>query len=75
MQRLLRFPELSGGIVLMHLSTQRSEPPWRELPTFVEELRRRGVEPTTVTGLLASSPTWSGWLQRAAEQHRQTFER
>ncbi|MCU0235307.1 MAG: polysaccharide deacetylase family protein, partial [Thermoanaerobaculales bacterium] len=45
MQRLLRFPELSGGIVLMHLSTQRSEPPWRELPTFVDELRRRGGAP------------------------------
>ncbi len=75
MQRLLRFPELSGGIVLMHLSTQRSEPPWRELPSFVEELRRRGVEPTTVTALLASSPSWSQWLRRAEEQHRQTFER
>ncbi len=32
MDRLLGFPHLEGGIVLMHLSTERSEPPWGELP-------------------------------------------
>jgi len=75
MERLLRFPELRGGIVLMHLSTARDEPPWEELPTFVEKLRKRGVEPTTVIQLLESSPTWRPWLRRAQVRHRETFER
>ena len=75
MERLLRFPELRGGIVLMHLSTTRDEPPWEELPTFVEALRKRGVEPTTVVELLESSPTWRPWLRRAQARHRETFGR
>jgi len=75
MERLLRFPELRGGIVLMHLSTTRDEPPWEELPTFVETLRKRGVEPTTVVELLESSATWRPWLRRAQARHRETFER
>lgn len=75
MERLLRFPELRGGIVLMHLATTRNEPPWEELPTFVESLRNRGVEPTTVVQLLESSPTWRPWLNRARARHRETFER
>ena len=75
MERLLRFPELRGGIVLMHLATTRNEPPWEELPTFVESLRKRGVEPTTVVQLLESSPTWRPWLNRARARHRETFER
>ena len=55
MERLLSFPELRGGIVLMHLATDRDEPPWEALPTFVESLRKRDVTPTTVIGLLESS--------------------
>ncbi len=75
MDRLLRFPELHGGIVLMHLATDRDEAPWEELPTFVETLRERGVAPTTVMQLLESSPTWRPWLHRAQVRHRETFER
>jgi peptidoglycan/xylan/chitin deacetylase (PgdA/CDA1 family) len=75
MERLLRFPELRGGLVLMHLSTDRPEPPWDELPTFVEELRRRGLQPTTVTQLIESSRTWRPWLRRAEKRHQETFER
>jgi peptidoglycan/xylan/chitin deacetylase (PgdA/CDA1 family) len=73
MQRLLRFPRLEGGIVLMHLATHRAEPPWGALPDFVAELRRRGLEPVRVSELLQSSPTWRSWLDRAAENHRRTF--
>jgi hypothetical protein len=71
MRRLLSFPELRGGLVLMHMSTQREEPPWEDLPAFVAELRRRGVEPVTVSDLLEASPTWRPWLRRAAAKHRQ----
>ncbi len=52
MDRLLGFPRLEGGIVLMHLSTERSEPPWTELPRFVRELQRRKVKPVKVSDLL-----------------------
>jgi peptidoglycan/xylan/chitin deacetylase (PgdA/CDA1 family) len=75
MKRLLSFPELRGGIVLMHLATSRDEPPWKELPTFVESLRNRGVSPTTVAELLEASPTWRPWLRRARIRHADTFER
>jgi peptidoglycan/xylan/chitin deacetylase (PgdA/CDA1 family) len=75
MQRLARFPELRGGIVLMHLSTERADPPWDELPAFIEEIRRRNLEPAPVSRLLESSRTWRPWLQRAQERHRETFER
>jgi peptidoglycan/xylan/chitin deacetylase (PgdA/CDA1 family) len=74
MDRLLRFPELRGGIVLMHLATDRDEPPWEALPAFVESLRERGVTPTTIIGLLESSEKWRPWLQRAQTRHRETFE-
>ncbi|MDX2435911.1 MAG: polysaccharide deacetylase family protein [Acidobacteriota bacterium] len=74
MERLLSFPELRGGIVLMHLATDRDEPPWEALPTFVESLRKRDVTPTTVIGLLESSAKWRPWLLRAQTRHRETFE-
>jgi peptidoglycan/xylan/chitin deacetylase (PgdA/CDA1 family) len=71
MERLLQFPKLEGGIILMHMATERQEPPWNELPVFLEALEQRGMEPTTVTRLLEKSPTWRKWLRRAAERHRE----
>jgi peptidoglycan/xylan/chitin deacetylase (PgdA/CDA1 family) len=71
MERLIQFPKLEGGIILMHMATEREEPPWQELPVFLEALEERGLEPTTVTRLLEASPTWSKWLRRAEERHRQ----
>jgi peptidoglycan/xylan/chitin deacetylase (PgdA/CDA1 family) len=71
MERLLQFPKLEGGIILMHMSTEREEPPWKELPVFLDALEQRGLEPTTVTRLLEDSPTWSRWLRRARENHRE----
>ncbi len=71
MERLLRFPKLEGGIILMHMATEREEPPWQELPVFLEALEHRGLEQTTVTRLLEASPTWSKWLRRAGERHRE----
>ena len=73
MERLLGFPELEGGIILMHLATERSEPPWAKLPEFLEALEDRGLEPDRVTRLLESSNTWRPWLERARKQHRETF--
>ncbi|MFV2071174.1 MAG: polysaccharide deacetylase family protein [Thermoanaerobaculales bacterium] len=70
MERLLGFPKLEGGIILMHLATHRSEPPWRELPTFVETLRGRGMETVAITKLLEKSPRWRPWLRRAKKRHR-----
>jgi peptidoglycan/xylan/chitin deacetylase (PgdA/CDA1 family) len=69
MERLLRFPQLGGGIILMHLATERAEPPWAELPVFLEALSNRGLQPTQVTRLLEASPTWRPWLQRAQKNH------
>lgn len=71
MERLLRFPHLGGGIILMHLATERAEPPWAELPVFLEALEKRGLKPTLVTRLLEASPTWRPWLRRAQENHRE----
>ena len=71
MERLIKFPKLEGGIILMHMATEREEPPWQELPVFLEALEERGLEPTTVTRLLEASPTWSKWLRRAEERHRE----
>ena len=71
MERLLRFPHLGGGIILMHLATERAEPPWAELPVFLEALEKRGLEPTLVTRLLEASPTWLPWLRRAQKNHRE----
>jgi peptidoglycan-N-acetylglucosamine deacetylase len=72
--RLLRFPRLEGGIVLMHLSSERDEPPWNELPRFLAALRSRGLQPVTVTDLLADSDTWRPWLERAAARHEAVTE-
>jgi len=69
-ERLLAFPRLHGGIVLMHLASDREEPPWDALPDFVRELRDRRITPTRVTDLLQSSSTWSPWLEKCRERHR-----
>jgi peptidoglycan/xylan/chitin deacetylase (PgdA/CDA1 family) len=71
MDRLIQFPKLEGGIILMHMATEREEAPWKELPVFLDALDSRGLEPTTVTQLLEASPTWRKWLRRAEERHRQ----
>ena len=71
--RLLRFPRLEGGIVLMHLATERSEPPWSDLPRFVTELRKRDVRPVKVSELLEASPIWREWLDRARERHHELY--
>ncbi|MHC4933138.1 MAG: polysaccharide deacetylase family protein [Planctomycetota bacterium] len=71
MERLLQFPKLEGGIILMHMATERQEPPWQELPVFLDALEQRGLEPTTVTHLLEASPSWSRWLRRARDNHRE----
>lgn len=71
--RLLRFPRLEGGIVLMHLATERSEPPWSDLPRFVTELRKRDVQPVKVSELLENSKTWRTWLERAREKHDELY--
>jgi peptidoglycan/xylan/chitin deacetylase (PgdA/CDA1 family) len=67
--RLLSFPRLEGGIVLMHLATERSQPPWSDLPRFVAELDERGIRRVKVSELLEASPTWRPWLERARERH------
>lgn len=69
MNRLLSFPRLEGGIVLMHLATDREEPPWAHLPAFVKALRKRDIEPCRVTELLDRSSTWKPWLDRARTAH------
>jgi peptidoglycan/xylan/chitin deacetylase (PgdA/CDA1 family) len=71
--RLLRFPHLEGGIVLMHLSTERSEPPWSDLPRFVGELKQRDVDPVKISELLKASKTWRPWFERAQKRHDETF--
>jgi peptidoglycan/xylan/chitin deacetylase (PgdA/CDA1 family) len=69
MERLLRFPRLDGGIVLMHLATHRPEPPWQALPELVAELQQRGLELISVSDMLAASPKWSSWLEQARRNH------
>jgi len=71
--RLLAFPKMEGGIVLMHLATERQVPPWNELPRFNQEIQKRGVKITTVTGLLNHSNTWRPWFERAARRHEEVF--
>ena len=71
--RLLAFPELEGGIVLMHLATKRAVPPWSELPRFTEEVSRRGVSVGSVTDLLEHSNQWRPWLERARARHTEVF--
>jgi peptidoglycan/xylan/chitin deacetylase (PgdA/CDA1 family) len=71
--RLLAFPELEGGIVLMHLATHRPVPPWSELPRFVAEIRGRGLDIVSVSALLESSDRWRPWLDRARARHAEVF--
>jgi hypothetical protein len=71
--RLLAFPRLEGGIVLMHLSTERPEPPWSDLPRFVGELKKRNLEPVKISDLLKASKTWRPWFERAQKIHDTTF--
>ncbi len=71
--RLLAFPELEGGIVLMHLATKRPVPPWSELPRFTDEVSSRGVSVGSVTELLEHSNRWRPWLERARARHTEVF--
>jgi hypothetical protein len=71
--RLLRFPKLEGGIVLMHLSTNRPEPPWIQLPRFTKGIRSRGLTLGSVTVLLENSASWRVWLGRARLNHAREF--
>jgi peptidoglycan/xylan/chitin deacetylase (PgdA/CDA1 family) len=73
-RRLLSFPRLQGGIVLMHLASDRHEPPWEALPTFVGALGKRDIEPVRVTDLLERSSVWASWLEQCREAHLQTVE-
>jgi peptidoglycan/xylan/chitin deacetylase (PgdA/CDA1 family) len=68
-ERLLAFPRLEGGIVLMHLSTNRRVPPWTDLPRFADEVRGRGVQIGTVSTLLEASVEWRPWYERARARH------
>jgi peptidoglycan/xylan/chitin deacetylase (PgdA/CDA1 family) len=70
-ERLLEFPRLEGGIVLMHLSTNRRVPPWTELPRFVNEVRGRGLQIGTVSALLEASPQWRPWYRQAQARHQE----
>ena len=74
-ERLLAFPRLEGGIVLMHLSTNRRVPPWTDLPRFAEEVHRRGVQIGTVSALLEASAEWRPWYQRAQTRHKELSAR
>ena len=71
--RLLRFPRLEGGIVLMHIATDRPEPPWADLPRFLDEIKKRGIEPVQVSELLEASDTWRRWLEKARRRHSNVF--
>ncbi len=71
--RLLAFPKLEGGIVLMHLSTKRRVPPWSELPRFVTEIRSRDLQVGSVSVLLGHSDRWRPWLQRATARHEEVY--
>jgi len=73
MRRLLSFPELHGGILLMHLSSERLEPSWRILPELLAELEQRGIEPVTVTELLEASPAMRPHLEDARKRHEHAF--
>lgn len=70
LRRLLSFPRLEGGLILMHVASDRDTPMWRVLPDLVEELENRGIEPVQVTKLLDHSPIWRRWLTRARQNHQ-----
>jgi peptidoglycan/xylan/chitin deacetylase (PgdA/CDA1 family) len=73
-RRLLGFPRLEGGIVLMHLGSERPTPPWTALPGLVEALAARDIEVVQVSELLESSGTWRRWLDRARRAPRLTAD-
>ena len=73
--RLLSFPRLDGGIVLMHLATRRHVPPWSVLPNFLHALKARGLHPGTVGALLRASPRWRSRLEKVEAIHRARFSR
>lgn len=73
-ERLLKFPHLEGGIVLMHLSTDRAEVPWDHLPEFIEALHRRKIQAVQVSTLLEHSHTWKKWFRKAQRKHRELYE-
>ncbi len=72
-ERLLAFPRLEGGIVLMHLASDRAVPPWKALPRLVTILRERAIEPVRVSDLLTASRTWRPQYLAASRRHRQVF--
>jgi hypothetical protein len=73
-RRLLGFPRLEGGIVLMHLGSERPTPPWTALPGLVEALAARDIDVVQVSELLESSGTWRRWLDRARRAPRLTAD-
>jgi len=74
MERLIRFPRLNGGIVLMHMASERNDPPWNHLPVFLNELERRKIRVVKVTTMLEASPTWRGWYEKASTRHREIWQ-
>jgi peptidoglycan/xylan/chitin deacetylase (PgdA/CDA1 family) len=74
MKRLLGFPRLEGGVVLMHLASERSEPSWKVLPEFQAALDDRGIEVVTVSELLRASDTWRPWLTKVDERLRRRLQ-
>lgn len=52
-QKILRFPDLDGAIILMHLGSERPyDPVYKKLPEIIDELRSRGYEFAPVSELL-----------------------
>jgi peptidoglycan/xylan/chitin deacetylase (PgdA/CDA1 family) len=50
---ILTYPELDGAIILMHLGSDRPhDPVYEKLPEIIDELRSRGYECVTISGLL-----------------------
>ncbi len=74
-RRLLTFPHLEGGIVLMHLASKRKHPAWERLPVLAKGLRERRLQIVPVTDLLAASPAWSQRLHQTAQRHVETVAR
>ena len=72
-ERLLAFPRLEGGIVLMHLASDRAVPPWKALPRLVTTLRERSIEPVRVSNLLEGSKTWRPRYEAASRRHHRVF--
>ncbi|MCP4895591.1 MAG: polysaccharide deacetylase family protein [bacterium] len=71
MQRLMAFPRLEGGVILMHVTSARDTPMWRVLPELVDKLGSRSIETVKVSTLLDNSKVWRQWLTTARRNHRQ----